>query len=627
MIKKILNIIVLLCVTVNLFSLMPVVTADSNTDQFYNLTLSSDATSDIKNGDKVAAVISIKTTQGIRNIDYTFCYNPEAFEIDTSTQTSFLNSDWLDNWESLGSTSPKGSFPKDSHFSVNPDRGMIFCLYFTEYGFMPDASIAKQNFEMAKFELTVKNAELAKGSYMAVRNISIGNIVCDQRHSNVEITLPGEQPAPVATSHSEVFYDDFSTVHYDGVNSDLSYYANDDGVKFYSTGNLKYKTWTNDDKMAVQRSDGYKQNQYLEGNASNNNSESYIIYKGDFGGKALAFETAMYGTLDMTAKEYCDNYDPIMQASYNGSEWVNLDINYIDYNVTWQYEGWAPVFKKIGTFIVENLPENSEYIKVGFTGNWEKNILSFSVKPEIDTSSFILVNENTSTTAPIATNSPAAIQTPEPTVAPTAEPELPETVVVTFDEPMPEPPGTRMVTLNPPTVDTPSGTVAYGTEVKIFANGAHICYRLNDNEAVYEYFDTSVVITEDTTLTVLSWSDTVESGVRYEIPSAVYTYTVERSSAPSYLSDAVISVSLATEYSDEKFEFNINLYSSDIISGIVLVGLYDGNENLIDLKIYPASEVLKISADKTDNAHHVRFMWLDNIYSIIPMCESQTIEL
>lgn len=73
--------------------------------------------------------------------------------------------------------------------------------------------------------------------------------------------------------------------------------------------------------------------------------------------------------------------------------------------------------------------------------------------------------------------------------------------------------------------------------------------------------------------------------------------------------------------------FNISLYSPDVISGKVLVGLYDDKETLIDIKIYQAEENITVSMDKINIANHAKIVWWKDLSRIIPVCPIQQMSI
>lgn len=89
---------------------------------------------------------------------------------------------------------------------------------------------------------------------------------------------------------------------------------------------------------------------------------------------------------------------------------------------------------------------------------------------------------------------------------------------------------------------------------------------------------------------------------------------------------SVPTISVGEISSDDSVSIDIALEADDY-TGSIIAGLYSTNGVLKSLKVYPASETLKVSFDKGQTGAYVKIMWWEDIKSMKPVCGSQIIPL
>ena len=73
-------------------------------------------------------------------------------------------------------------------------------------------------------------------------------------------------------------------------------------------------------------------------------------------------------------------------------------------------------------------------------------------------------------------------------------------------------------------------------------------------------------------------------------------------------------------------EYDIQLYLNQIGKGNVYIALYDYQNKLAELKIYPISENITAELEKLNNGHHIKVMCWDGD-TLQPMCSCEKINL
>ena len=74
-----------------------------------------------------------------------------------------------------------------------------------------------------------------------------------------------------------------------------------------------------------------------------------------------------------------------------------------------------------------------------------------------------------------------------------------------------------------------------------------------------------------------------------------------------------------------KSPINIQLQSENSINGIVLVGLYDNKNNLIELKTYNAGSTITAYTENANKAAYAKVMWWNSMSLMNSMCDAKTI--
>ena len=149
---------------------------------------------------------------------------------------------------------------------------------------------------------------------------------------------------------------------------------------FTSTRNFYRESSENGGTVAVHKTDNTKQNSFIRGYGNTASLDTYIIYEGDFGSKALGVETSYSGSGNFTLKEYNTIYNLLVSVSSDGINWSKIEPDkYIFDNQVRYYFVNTANGDKICTYIYNSLPYDTKYLKIGYAGDWHKKIFNVTV--------------------------------------------------------------------------------------------------------------------------------------------------------------------------------------------------------------------------------------------------------